>query len=50
MKIQKRTHKKDEKPFKCTMCGKSFLESGYLKRQMRERFLLGGKYVARAYR
>ena len=24
-----------EKPFKCTMCGKSFSESGYLKRNMR---------------
>ena len=23
-----------EKPFKCTMCGKSFSESGYLKRNM----------------
>jgi hypothetical protein len=24
-----------EKPFKCTMCGKSFSESGYLKGNMR---------------
>ena len=50
MKIQERTHKKDEKPFECIMCGKNFSESGYLKIHMRERFFLCGKYVARAHR
>ena len=42
MKIQGRAHKKDEKPFKCIMCGKRISESGYLKIDMRERFFYVG--------
>ena len=52
MKIQERTHKKDEKPALQVyiMCGKRFSESDYLKRHTREWFFLGGKYEARAHR
>ena len=37
MKIQDRRELTNlgEKPFKCTMCGKSFSESGYLKRNLK---------------
>ena len=34
LKRQERTQI-GEKPFKCTMCGKSFSESGYLKRNLK---------------